>query len=302
MRTIRPADARGPATNADGVGRERAGRGGFFLRIRGPGARRLSDSVRVFFRLGAVPVWTGGGGCGIIGLYTNVWEGDDIRMRRYDSQDARRRVLAACARLFLERGYTNTRMADILREADVSASSFQNIFRTKDGVLTAFVEIMFSGQFDMARELTAGAPTPAHVYAVETALQLALTELNGNLRDIYVEAYTCPEALALIHRRTAEELQAAFGAYLPEATAADFAEIEVGTAGMMRAYMACRCTADFPLERKIRRFLEMSLSVFHVPEEERARIVAHVAALDVRALAKAVVNTLFESLSMEFEL
>ena len=105
-------------------------------------------------------------------------------MRRYDSQDARRRVLAACARLFLERGYTRTRMADILREADISASSFQNIFHAKDGVLTAFVEIMFSGQFDMARSLTADAPTPAQVYAVETALQLALTELNENLRDI----------------------------------------------------------------------------------------------------------------------
>ena len=223
-------------------------------------------------------------------------------MRRYDSQDARRRVLAACARLFLEKGYTKTRMVDILREADVSSSSFQNIFGAKDGVLTAFVEIMFSGQFDAARQLAADAPTPAHVYAVETALQLALTELNENLRDVYVEAYTCPDTLSLIHRRTARELQAAFGAYLPEATAADFLEMELGTAGMMRAYMACRCTADFPLERKISRFLEMSLSVFHVPEDERAQIIAHVATLDVCAQAKAVVNTLFESLSMEIEL
>ena len=223
-------------------------------------------------------------------------------MRRYDSQDARRRVLAACARLFLEKGYTKTRMTDILREADVSASSFQNIFRTKDGVLTEFVEIMFGGQFDAARQLTADAPTPVQVYAVETALQLALTELNDNLRDIYVEAYTRPETLALIHRRTAGELQSAFGAYLPHATAADFLEMEVGTAGMMRAYMACRCTADFPLERKISRFLEMSLSVFHVAEDERAQIIAHVATLDVRALARRVMNTLFESLSMHFEL
>ena len=223
-------------------------------------------------------------------------------MRRYNSQDARRRVLAACARLFLEKGYTNTRMAEILREADVSASSFQNIFGAKDGVLTAFTDIMFGGQFHRARELTSAAPTPAHVYAVETALQLALTELNENLRDVYVEAYTCPDTLSLIHRRTAAELQAAFGAYLPEAAPADFLEMEVGTAGMMRAYMACRCGPDFPLERKISRFLEMSLSVFRVPEDERARIIAHVATLDVRAQAKAVVNTLFESLSMEFEL
>ena len=177
-----------------------------------------------------------------------------------------------------------------------------NIFGAKDGVLTAFVEIMFSGQFGAARQMAADAPTPAHVYAVETALQLALTELNENLRDVYVEAYTCPDTLSLIHRRTARELQAAFGAYLPEATAADFLEMEVGTAGMMRAYMACHCTADFPLERKISRFLTMSLRVFRVPEDERARIIAHVAALDVCALARRVMNALFESLSMHFEL
>ncbi|MGN0793584.1 MAG: TetR/AcrR family transcriptional regulator [Aristaeellaceae bacterium] len=223
-------------------------------------------------------------------------------MRRYSSQDARRRVLAACARLFLEKGYTNTHMADILREADISASSFQNIFHTKDGVLTVFADIMFSGQFDAARALTFAAPTPAHVYAVETALQLALTELNESLRDIYVEAYTCPETLELIHRRTAQELQVAFGAYLPDATPEDFYEMEVGTAGMMRAYMLRRCSEEFPLERKISRFLEMSLSVFHVPEDERVQIIAHVATLDMCAQARRVMDALFESLSMHFEL
>ena len=82
----------------------------------------------------------------------------------------------------------------------------------------------------------------------------------------------------------------------------DFYELEIGTAGMMRAYMVCRCTADFSLERKISRFLEMSLSVFRVPEDERARIIAHVATLDVRALARRVMGALFESLSMEFAL
>ena len=159
----------------------------FFLRSESPS--------RLFFRLLTSIEYD------IIGLHTKQKRGSRKRMRRYNSQDARRRVLAACARLFLERGYTQTRMVDILREADVSASSFQNIFGVKSGVLTALVEIMFSGQFDAARALTADAPTPAHVYAVETALQLALTELNENVRDIYLEAYTCPDTLALIHRR-----------------------------------------------------------------------------------------------------
>ena len=120
--------------------------------------------------------------------------------RRYDSKEAKRRILTACVRLFLEKGYTNTKVAEILKEADVSAGSFQNIFRTKDGVLTELIGMMFSRQFGAVRPLAANAPSPVYLYAVETALQLAVTELSENLRDIYVEAYTFPATAEIIHR------------------------------------------------------------------------------------------------------
>jgi AcrR family transcriptional regulator len=71
--------------------------------------------------------------------------------RRYDSKEAKRRILTACVRLFLEKGYTNTKVAEILKEADVSAGSFQNIFHTKDGVLTELISMMFSRQFGAVR-------------------------------------------------------------------------------------------------------------------------------------------------------
>ena len=113
--------------------------------------------------------------------------------RRYDSEDAKRRILSACVRLFLEKGYTNTKVAEIRKEADVSAGSFQNIFHTKDGVLTELIGMMFSRQFGAVKPLASNVPSPAYIYAVETALQLTLTEMSENLRDIYVEAYTFPD-------------------------------------------------------------------------------------------------------------
>ena len=100
------------------------------------------------------------------------------------------------------------------KEADVSAGSFQNIFRTKDGVLTELIGMMFSRQFGAVRPLAANAPSPVYLYAVETALQLAMTELSENLRDIYVEAYTFPATAEIIHRSTTAELQAAFSAFM----------------------------------------------------------------------------------------
>ena len=173
---------------------------------------------------------------------------------------------------------------------------------TKDGVLTELIGMMFSRQFGAVRPLAANAPSSVYLYAVEMALQLAMTELSENLRDIYVEAYTFPATAEIIHRSTTAELQAAFGAYLPGCAESDFYEMELGTAGIMRGYMARRCDQYFTLERKIRRFLGMSLSVFQVPEQEREQIIAFAAKIDVRAEAKKVMDALLESLSVQFEL
>lgn len=72
------------------------------------------------------------------------------------SLPAKKRILTACVRLFLEKGYKGTTVAEIIREADVSASTFQNIFRAKDGVLVELVEFMFGNQFGAARKIAGG--------------------------------------------------------------------------------------------------------------------------------------------------
>lgn len=54
---------------------------------------------------------------------------------------------------------------------------------------------------------------PVYAYAVETAIQLTLTERNENLRDIYIEAYASPTASEYIFRNMAEELYQIFHDY-----------------------------------------------------------------------------------------
>lgn len=67
--------------------------------------------------------------------------------RRYDSEAVRNRVLSTSVRLFLERGYHGTTMAAILKEADVSSSSFQNVFGNKDGVMYELIAHVFGAVF-----------------------------------------------------------------------------------------------------------------------------------------------------------
>ena len=216
------------------------------------------------------------------------------------SLPAKRRILAVCVKLFLEQGYKKTTVAEIVQKADVSNSSFQNIFRAKDGVLTELVAFMFETQFDMARRTTGGQLSPLFVYAVETCIQLTLTELNENLREIYIEAYTHEEAAEYIHRQTARELHRIFGTYQPELTVEDFYACELGSAGLMRGYMARECDRYFPLEKKLDFFLTMSLRGYKVPEEEIGQVRAFISGMDIRAISQQVMETLFQALAMRY--
>ena len=217
------------------------------------------------------------------------------------SLPAKRRILKVCVKLFLEQGYKKTTVAEIIQKAEVSNSSFQNIFRAKDGVLTELVGFMFSNQFSAARQAAGTKLPPVFVYAIETALQITLTELNENLRDIYLEAYTQPQCTEYIFQHTAAELKGIFGPYLPEAGESDFYELEIGSAGIMRAYMAKRCDVYFPLERKLERFLRMSLAAYRVPEAEQAKVLAFIQSLDIRAIATKVMYKLFAMLEMKYD-
>ena len=220
---------------------------------------------------------------------------------RSDGLLTKKRILQSCVKLFLENGYHQTTMQQILKDAQVSASSFQNLFQSKDGVLLELVDFMFENQFSMARHVAGEALPTVYVYAAETALQITLTELNENLRQIYLEVYTQERPLAYIQRATAKELYRIFGPYQPELTEQDFVELEYGTSGLMRGYMASPCTADFPLERKLEKFLTLALRGYRVPEEELQKVLAFLRGQDIRGVAQKVMEELFRQLAMRYE-
>ena len=169
--------------------------------------------------------------------------------RRYDSEDAKRRILSSCVRLFILKGYRETTLADVIADADVSSSSFRNIFGNKDGILSELVDFMFENQFETAELMLENDCSPAMLYALETAIQMVITERNENLREIYLEAYNRPDIAEHIHRKTAGTVAKIFRPYLPECTDSDFYEMEIGTAGIMIGYMARKCDIYFTLER-----------------------------------------------------
>lgn len=219
---------------------------------------------------------------------------------RKNSMPTRNHILATSAKLLLRQGYRNTTVKEIADEAGVSVSSVQNFFHSKEGLLAELTQIMFAGQFGTARKTAQQTLPPIYTYAAETAIQLTLTEHNENLREIYTEAYTMPGTLDYIYRHTAKELQATFGDRFPDCEESVFYEMDIGSAALMRGYMAKVCDMHFPLSRKIERFLTASLRIYRVPEEEIGQVLAFVHTLDLNALADGVLHQLFDRLEIYF--
>ena len=69
----------------------------------------------------------------------------------------------------------------------------------------------------------------------------------------------------------------------------------------MRGYMANPCTADFPLERKLNKFVTLALRGYKVPEEELQQVLSFLAGLDMRRIARLVMEELFRLLAMHYE-
>lgn len=220
---------------------------------------------------------------------------------RKDGAKTRKKILSVCVRLFLQQGYKETTVTQIVREAGITRGSYQNQFPTKDAVLMELVKTMFSSQFDMARSIAGDDLPPVYTYAVETSIQLALTELNENLRELYIESYTHPDIAEYIYLQTTSELKNIFAPYLPDHSESDFYDMEIGTSGLMRSYMAKRCDIHFPLQRKLECFLTAAMRVYRVPEEDQEKVLAFIAVLDIEAVASEIVQKVFAMLEMKFD-
>lgn len=203
--------------------------------------------------------------------------------------------------MFIERGFKKTTMLDIIKEADVSAGTFQNIFKTKDGVLAELLESMFNNQFDLAYKIASKATSLPFIYGIETAIQLAITELNENIREVYIEAYTQPYLSEILYQKTSTELFKIFKKYNPTWQESDFYEAEIGTSGMMRSFMLKPCDKYFTLNKKIERFLSMSFDVYHLGKEEQGIIISYITSLDLISISNNVMKKLFSTLEMTFD-
>ena len=210
------------------------------------------------------------------------------------------KVLYAAAKLFLQKGFSETTVKEIAQEAGVSASTMLYIHESKENILAALVKDILERQFTKTRELLRDITDDRILfYATETVLQLHIVESNEYIRDLYNAAYSMPKTTENIQKTITGKLEYVFKEHLPHLQTKDFFELEVASCGIMRGFMSIPCDMYFTMQRKIRRFLETTFLIYRVSDEKIEETIRFVSQFDFVKLAEEVIDSMLRSLEKE---
>lgn len=207
-------------------------------------------------------------------------------------------VLHTATKLFIENGYTNTRIKDIAVESGVGYNEIFRMFIDKDNLLSQLVNLVIEHQFEMSKKYLKDTNfDELLLYVFECVLQLHIAELSENIREMYAVSYSMPNTSHKIYDYITSKLEKVFKVYLPDYETKDFYEMEIAAAGIMRGFIINPCNMYFTMERKINRFVKTLLKVFEVPKEKIDEIIKILASFDMNLYAKEVIDTLYEYIS-----
>lgn len=208
-------------------------------------------------------------------------------------EQVRSKVLHAAAKLFLEKGFTESRMREISTLAGVSYGSMMFIFRCKEEILSELVGFVLDGQFEATKELLQGKTDDKILfYAAETTLQLYIAESSKHMRELYSLSYSQQASSTIIYEKITLILADIFKEQYPEYTQGEFYEKELASAGIMRNFMTRPCGIYFTMDRKVRAFLENTFLLYEIPRKKIEEAIKFVEQFDWKSIADGVIKNM----------
>lgn len=210
---------------------------------------------------------------------------------------AKSKLLHSAAKMFLKQGFSVTKITDITKDAGVDNNAVARVFGEKENLLAELVGLVLNYQYESAERVVSGKiADKIYLYAVESVLQLYITESSEHIRELYTLSYSFKGPTAVIYNTITAKFEELFKEHLPNCDSKDFYELELAVGGIMRSFLSVPCDRYFTIERKVKRFLESSLLVFEVPKDKIKEIVAFVNKFDFEKIAKETIANMFDYL------
>lgn len=218
-------------------------------------------------------------------------------VKRHTEEEIRSKVLHSAAKLFLEKGYSESTTREIAKQAGINVSAMNRLMKSKENILRELVGFVLEGQFESTQKLLKGITEDKILfYAAETTLQLYMAESGEHIRELYAVSYSLANTMEVIQHTITDKLEDIFKEHLPHLETKDFFELEIASGGIMRGFMTMPCDMYFTMDRKVKRFLETTFLVYRVPQAKIDEAIEFVSQFDFQKIAKDVIDNMLSYL------
>ena len=216
-----------------------------------------------------------------------------------ETKELHRKILTAATALFVQKGYEKTSLTDIAKLSGVSKRIIIYEMNSKEEILVHLVAKFLDGITEASDAVsTKLTDDKLLIFMANEVLQIYMAEMNEDMRNLYLAAYSMPKTSEAVLRRRSEILFDKFGYLFPSFALKDYYELEIATMGIMRAYMSVHCDMYFTLEAKTDRLLSTMLKIYDVEKQTIDEVKEFIKKIDFESVSKNTVGAVFEEFSI----
>ena len=197
-------------------------------------------------------------------------------------------IVRMAANRFLNDGFTKTTVASMGKALHMSTGNMPFYFATKEHMLDARFNMLVKYQWGTL-ETEAGAGNSVMAVCLELLTIASACEQDEVAKDFFISTYTSPLCLEIIRKNDVERSKQVYKEYCSDWTDERFAEAETLVSGIEYGTLQ-QTESSAPLELRIGGALELILTIYNVPSDERKRLIEKVLAMDYKALGLRVLE------------
>lgn len=217
-----------------------------------------------------------------------------------ESRELYRQILTAATAMFMQKGYEKTSITDIAKMSGVPKSKILYEMKSKEDILGMLVAKFLDGVTEAANSVSKKlTDDEVLIFMANEVLQIYMAEMNEDMRNLYLSAYSMPKTSETVLRRRTDLLYEKFGYMFPTFVVKDFYELEIASVGIMRAYMTVKCDMYFTIEAKVERLITTMLRIYEIDNDVIDEVQEFIKKIDFESLAKKAVHDAFKELNIK---
>lgn len=196
-------------------------------------------------------------------------------------------IIRVAIEMFLERGFTNTSVRAIAAELGISTGNITFYFPSKEHLLMVLVEMLCDSQWSMLEQQADEEETALMAFCMETMTVAAACEQNEIARDLFLSVFRSELCRNLLRENHVARAERIFSEYCGDWTHQQFRIAEILVMGIQHAVII-PTDVEILLSERIAAALNQILSIYGVPENNRAEKIRRILALDYNDIRQRV--------------